>query len=133
MNQMRIGAVNRYHVFKFRLQAPIVRNPAHAFQEKPVIRALTAVTLCVASVSFVQGQVSSVDNYAPRKVLPVPLRPITNPKIVSASDAEISDNELVIGVEIEGQARAYPINQLTGPSREIINDQLAETPIAATW
>ena len=32
-----------------------------------------------------------------------------------------------------GQARAYPINMLTGPSREIINDVLGGVPIAATW
>ena len=61
------------------------------------------------------------------------MRPITNPTIASAADTEISDNDLVIGVEIDGQARAYPINQLTGPRREIINDELAGTPIAATW
>ena len=98
-----------------------------------MIRALAALAFCAALISIVRGQAASVENYAPRKVIPVPLRPITNPAIASAADAEISDNELVIGVEIDGQARAYPINQLTGPSREIINDELAGTPIAATW
>ena len=52
--------------------------------------------------------------------------------VIGDMDAD-GDNELVIGVEIDGQARAYPINQLTGPSREIINDVLAGTAIAATW
>ena len=98
-----------------------------------MLRALTAVALCAASFSIARGQSASVDNYAPRKVLPIPIRPITDPKISNAADVNIGDNELIIGVEIDGHARAYPINQLTGPSREIINDELAGTPIAATW
>ncbi len=98
-----------------------------------MIRTLMTTGLCVMSIAFVRGQELPVENYAPKSVLPVPLRAITNAKIINASQTEISDNELVIGVEIDGQARAYPINQLTGPSREIINDELAGIPIAATW
>ena len=39
-------------------------------------------------------------------------------------------------IEFEGRvthARAYPINMLTGPHREIINDKIGETAFAATW
>ena len=56
-------------------------------------------------------------------------------EIVSAEQGVevLADDELVIGVEVGGQARAYPINMLTGPVREIINDDLAGTAIAATW
>jgi hypothetical protein len=39
----------------------------------------------------------------------------------------------VLGVSIGDQSRAYPINMLTGPRREIINDELAGHAIAATW
>ena len=46
---------------------------------------------------------------------------------------DLSDDELVLGVVVEGQARAYPINMLTGPRREIVNDRLGDVPIAATW
>ena len=73
------------------------------------------------------------DRYAPRQVLRQPIRPITNPVIVAAGESGTAANELVIGVEVNGAARAYPINQLTGPSREIINDVLGGTAIAATW
>ena len=45
----------------------------------------------------------------------------------------IFDDELVLGVVIDGKARAYPINMLTGPTREIINDELSDVAIAATW
>lgn len=46
---------------------------------------------------------------------------------------EVLPGELVIGVAIKDQARAYPINMLTGPRREIINDFLGGESIAATW
>ena len=55
--------------------------------------------------------------------------------VMSAESASevLNYNELVLGVAINDEARAYPINMLTGPLREIINDRLGETPIAATW
>ena len=46
---------------------------------------------------------------------------------------EVTADELVLGVVIGNEARAYPINMLTGPSREIINDRLGGRSIAATW
>ena len=32
------------------------------------------------------------------------------PEIVSASDADIGDDDIVMGVVINGEARAYPVN-----------------------
>ena len=58
---------------------------------------------------------------------------ITEFPVVAASEIELSENELVLGVEMNGEARAYPINMLTGPRREIINDTLGGVAIAATW
>jgi len=94
---------------------------------------ITTVLLCLILPMAVVGAQHRVDNYQPVSVLREPIRPITDPKIVSAEEATIGDNELVIGVEVGGEARAYPINQLTGPKREIVNDTLGGTAIAATW
>lgn len=60
---------------------------------------------------------------------------IDNPVTVEVADVSntIHDDELVLGVVIDGEARAYPINMLTGPTREIINDELSDVAIAATW
>jgi hypothetical protein len=62
------------------------------------------------------------------------------PPIVNATfirPAEVTDQvlpeELVLGTVIGGEARAYPLNMLTGPTREIINDRLGGRAIAATW
>lgn len=85
------------------------------------------------SVSRLGPQAGDVDHYQPVTVIGSAIRPITDPPIVAADQAGLSENELVIGVTVRGKARAYPINQLTGPRREIINDQLADTAIAATW
>ena len=74
-----------------------------------------------------------VPGYSPRVVIPRAFDAITDPNIVSATEANIAANELVLGVTVNGESRAYPINQLTGPRREIINDTLGGTAIAATW
>ena len=60
---------------------------------------------------------------------------IVDPKVVPADRAGevVADDELVLGVVVDGKARAYPINQLTNPTREIINDKLGGRAIAATW
>jgi len=39
----------------------------------------------------------------------------------------------VLAVTVGEQSRAYPINMLTGPEREILNDTLGGRAIAATW
>jgi len=74
------------------------------------------------------------DDYQPMQVVPA-FAPIENPPHVDAKSAseKLQPNELVLGVELDGVARAYPINMLTGPSREIFNDTLGDRSIAATW
>jgi hypothetical protein len=59
------------------------------------------------------------------------IQPIYEPEFVSAGEAGYADGELVIGVAIEGRAKAYPIGLLN--SREMVNDELAGTPILVTW
>jgi hypothetical protein len=61
--------------------------------------------------------------------------PITQIMTVLASEIvdQIEDDELVIGVVVDGQARAYAINIMTYPQREVFNDTLGGRSIAATW
>ena len=93
-------------------------------------RALFAGGILLQSVSTA----FAAEEFRPRRVVK-PFRPITRFPILSAKDADgkIDDAELVLGIEIDGTSRAYPINMLTGPRREILNDTLAGVPIAATW
>ena len=50
---------------------------------------------------------------------------------VQEADAEYEPDEVVIGVQFEGEARAYPIGLLSG--HEIVNDVVGGRPIAVTW
>ena len=59
---------------------------------------------------------------------------IHNPEFVSADEAKewMQEDELVIGVVgPDGEARAYSAWHLD--HHEIVNDQLGDVPIAATW
>ncbi len=57
---------------------------------------------------------------------------IDNPKFVIATDADfISDKDLVIGLEINGDARAYPLFILVW--HEIVNDKVGSVPVAVTY
>lgn len=72
--------------------------------------------------------------FRPKQVVR-PFPPLQNAPFLEASKVEdqVRDEELVLGIVIRGKARAYPINMLNGPTREIINDVLGGHSIAATW
>ncbi|MHC4564004.1 MAG: DUF3179 domain-containing protein [Planctomycetota bacterium] len=55
------------------------------------------------------------------------------PQFVSPDEAQawLTDNEPVIALEIEGEARAYPLQILTW--HEIVNDIVADVPVAVTF
>ena len=74
------------------------------------------------------------NSFAPGRA--VPEQPaITNIEIVTAQQAgiRVEDDEMVMGVVIDGKARAYPLNMMTDYKREAFNDVLAGLPIAANW
>ena len=91
--------------------------------------------LILLSASPLLVTTSTAEEFAPRTVIRKPFRAIVNAPVMSAEAAgrTLHGNELVLGVVVGEHARAYPINMLTGPTREIINDTLGETAIAATW
>jgi hypothetical protein len=59
------------------------------------------------------------------------IAPIYEPEFVPAGESGYRDDELVMGVAIDGEAKAYPVGLLNG--REMVNDELAGTPILVTW
>ena len=74
--------------------------------------------------------------FRPAAVKPVQT-PIIEPPIERATELGssqfVKDDDLVIGVALNGDYRAYPLNQLTGPKQEVINDYLGDQPILVTW
>lgn len=58
---------------------------------------------------------------------------IDNPQFVSVADADqyLESDEAVVVLELEGQARAYPVQILMW--HEIVNDEVGGTPVAITY
>lgn len=57
---------------------------------------------------------------------------LTDPSVVPASEAHfLRPGELVLGVSVGGQSRAYPLKILNW--HEAANDVLGGKPIVATW
>ena len=59
------------------------------------------------------------------------IRPIYAPRFVPIGDASLEDDELVLGVAWDGEAKAYPISVLR--YREMVDDKLAGIPTLVTW
>ena len=63
-----------------------------------------------------------------RDVIP----PIDQPKFKPAAEiTHVQETEPVVGVEINGDARAYPLQMMTW--HEIVNDQFGDVPVAVTY
>ncbi len=89
----------------------------------------------VASPGALGAKVARADGFSPTSVAPSfpAIKDVVTVNVDNVDNNLLADNDLVIGVEFNGETRAYPINMLCGPTREIINDQLGGQPIAATW
>jgi hypothetical protein len=59
------------------------------------------------------------------------IAPVYDPDFAAVDQAPLEDDELVLGIFLKGEAKAYPISVLR--IREMVNDELAGTPILATW
>ena len=113
---------------------PAMRFFAAVLMLLPVIHALAQDRPAVDPKPGRQADRKSRPVFNPRK-LADPFRPIVDAPVITTKQVtdQVTDNELVLGVVVNGEARAYPINMLTGPRREIINDRLGGRAIAATW
>lgn len=67
-----------------------------------------------------------------RQVLPRDaIAPVYDPAFVAGRDATWPGDAQVIGVSIDGEAKAYPVSFLNG--REMVVDEIAGIPILVTW
>ena len=92
----------------------------------PVVQALLPFFFAVSS-SALEELPPEVEQLLPRGQIPA----IFDPRFVSAEDAEIDDDAWVLGVLIDGEARAYSLNLLN--RHEIVNDRIGEKSFAAVW
>ena len=59
------------------------------------------------------------------------ISPIYTPKYVPAAEVKLIDEALVMGIEINGDARAMPVGLMR--FREMVNGEIGGVPILATW
>ena len=59
------------------------------------------------------------------------IRPIYDPQFAPGEPLSLGSLELVIGVEINGVSKAYPIGPLR--RREMVNDVVGGVPVLITW
>lgn len=62
--------------------------------------------------------------------MPVHEVPVDLP-VFSAAAAPLQDNDLVLGVVLDGQPKAFPVRYLA--MHEVIDDRVGKTPVAPTW
>ncbi len=59
------------------------------------------------------------------------IRPIYDPQFVPAPEAGWDPPTMVIGLEIDEEAKAYPVSLLN--RREMVIDRLSGVPVLVTW
>lgn len=59
------------------------------------------------------------------------IAPVYDPTFVPAAESGWADDLLVVGVVLDGDARAYPVNFLN--RREMVIDRIAGIPVLVTW
>ena len=56
---------------------------------------------------------------------------VFEPRFVPAPEAELPDDAWILGVAVEGEAKAYSLNLLN--RHEVVNDRSGDTAYAAVW
>ncbi len=59
------------------------------------------------------------------------IRPIYDPQFVATDESVWTETTIVIGVEVNGDARAYSVALLG--RREMVNDTIGGEPLLVTW
>jgi hypothetical protein len=76
----------------------------------------------------------TIGEYSFSQLLPFDgIRPVYDPEFASPTGVEglLEDDELVLGISLGGEAKAYPISVLR--FREMVNDEMAGIPTLVTW
>jgi hypothetical protein len=100
----------------------------------PATLLLLAAFLPAAPAAAAARQVDEIDGDPVYQVLePGAIPAIVDPDFVrdSAAEAQMRADEPVLGVVIDGDARAYSLWQLD--AHEIVNDRIGGRAIAVTW
>ena len=122
-----------------------IRVSPGTFKLPMILAAITALSLAACVVltdpapSTLPGRlvqmlagIASSTNSAVRASSNPPLDHFPIARALNAGP-EVRDDYFVVGVELEGEARAYPLNMLSRPDHHVLDDVLGGVPIAVTW
>lgn len=86
-----------------------------------------------AGGDFTNNRVEKDEEYfIPSPLLPYDgIAPVYEPQFVAAAESPLVEDELVMGVSIDGESKAYPVSVLR--FREMVNDDLGGLPVLVTW
>ena len=122
-------------------------NPARKLLIKAALTVIGLAALSLgASVALTDAEPSTLPARTWRMLADIPAinHPppgfVPNPPLVGfpvvpvhAAGPEVRDECYVVGVEFNGECRAYPLNMLSRPDHHVLNDTLGGKPIAVTW
>lgn len=94
---------------------------------RPRLPSLLLAAAAVAAPAAADTPPEGVEQLLPRGRIAA----IFEPDFVTADEAEIADGAWVLGVALDGQARAYSLNLLN--RHEVVNDKIGEHSFAAVW
>ncbi len=93
-----------------------------------IVRHPTRPILQAGGAGFDAIRADEIQSILPEDAIPA----IINPTYMKAADAhDFRGDELVLGVTINGDARAFPLSTLS--SHEIVDDTIGGKPVAVTW
>lgn len=103
---------------------------------RPPAWTLTLALLAGGTLPLVQA---NAQNSSPpelfgdfRQVLPRGrIASVDEPRFVAAGEAKLPDDAWVLGVVLNGEARAYSLNLLN--RHEVVNDSIGDAVFAAVW
>jgi hypothetical protein len=134
--------MNRYVLYGT-LFILIIISCSKIFQEdgdSPNIRRANGQVLIIDNTGKEWNITHAIENYGMKAerfqfgLGPNAIRPILNPKFIGPNDPgfpSASDNRLVIGFNLDGDIRAYPIDVLT--RHEIADDSFGKTKVAVAY
>ena len=134
MSKSTIVGLSVMLVFLLGLGAYVAASGVEEAVVPPTVAALDTPGVVPPAIVDVYDPVQSGDDVPPgiRQLLPRDaIAPVYKPEFVSAAEVDWDDDTLIVGLALEGEARAYPVSFLN--RREMVLDQLGSSPVLVTW
>jgi hypothetical protein len=135
VDKKSIAVIAMLSIFGIILSVIIIVSIINSNPTSITIAAVDNTNLAAAAVTAEEKEKSIVplDQIVSGGPPPDGIPSIDNPKFISVQEASkfLEDSELVLGLNINGDIRAYPLQILVW--HEIVNDEIGSIPVAVTY